>query len=81
MSRYSFKSIQLVGGMALLAVLAAPAVGRAGMVNMGYDLFQTDSSGSSLYGTSLKGVPLVTYNFGGIIGNQNANFPHGSAPD
>ncbi len=55
----------------LLGVGAAlPSHAQAFDVFAGYDLFETQS-GTTFLGTPLKGVPVNSYNFGGVIGTQN----------
>jgi hypothetical protein len=53
-----------------IAFIAAQAPG-ATTVNAGFDLFQTQASGTMFNGVNFMGVPLGTYNFGGSIGTQN----------
>ena len=69
----SLRMVSVCGVFGLAAILLTPGESRAGFhVAAGYDLFQTDSSGTSITGLgNLMGVPLGTYNFGGSIGVQN----------
>src|ERR1700736_6576090 len=59
--------------LALSIFTALPLHGQTtgGTVNPGYDLFQTDPTATNFMGIPFQGVPLGTYNFGGIIGVQN----------
>ena len=56
-----------------IGALSDPARADMAGVSAGWDLFATDSNGTSLPGLGqMEGVPLGTFNFGGAIGVENA---------
>jgi hypothetical protein len=61
----------LLAALGLLIGVLHPTPSRADAVAAGYDLFSTDASGTTFEGANFQGVPLGTYNFGGMIGVQN----------
>jgi PEP-CTERM motif len=75
MSSRSFLKVVTLGLIVAVSMLARPAESRAQVVDPGYDLFQTTGGSASGDPTnplsSLIGVPLGTYDFGGSIGVQN----------
>jgi len=78
MSFRVMKDAAIYGLVGAVAVLVAPGVGRAATtfnVNAGWDLFQTDPTGTTFPGLgNLTGVSLGTFNFSGT---QNGNNPLG----
>jgi hypothetical protein len=58
----------LTSGIMSIAVLLIPIESRADTVLAGYDLLQTVTPGTSFNGVDFEGVPLGSYDFGGMIG-------------
>jgi len=74
MRNRSIAQTAMWGVVVAVAALAFPSLGRASfVVNPGWDLFQTLSPGTTFGGVQFQGVPLNTFNFGGVIGNQNVD--------